>query len=479
MVAIFRTNSIGRWIRRALMFSLMATTSVCGQVVGGRSEPDSFVNQQRRLDERLRQQFDAELGDTRDVLFDWGGWYSFHFFAFDDGVNSSRTLRRNDLRMWARLTLDEGTHEFYVRPRLSFIDFNSGDAYDGNDDELEGPKFERAYYRTNLTRMFRLDGDGAVDLKLQVGRDLVQFGTGLTLAMTLDHAQVAATWGDLRMTAFGGRTVGSMPDFDLSRSADRTRRDLFGAEIRYLGFERHEPFVYAIYQKDRNREGTYRRFQEFDYDSYYVGAGSVGELANHWHYEAEAVFEGGSSWGDGQFLKSNDIRAYSASAMVEYLHPGPKRGRLSLAYLFGSGDAGRLLSPTNSLGGNMGDFVDTSFIGFGYRDAGIAFAPTYANLHMGRLGGSIYPVPDHKLFGQLETGADVYVFHKHQSAGAVSDPTAGLQRGYLGCEVDWFANWRITVDLSCTARYGAFFPGDAFSDRSVRSFFWMGMTWSF
>ena len=31
-------------------------------------------------------------------------------------------------------------------------------------------------------------------------------------------------------------------------------------------------------------------------------------------------------------------------------------------------------------------------------------------------------------------------------------------------------NWRITSDLSWTIRYGAFFPGRAFDDRSCRQF---------
>ena len=44
---------------------------------------------------------------------------------------------------------------------------------------------------------------------------------------------------------------------------------------------------------------------------------------------------------------------------------------------------------------------------------------------------------------------------------------------------DRIASWAITNDLSWTARYGLFFPGDAFSDQSSRSFFLTGMTWSF
>ena len=90
-------------------------------------QPSSFLNQQRAVEERLRKEFDAQMGVAGKAAFDWGGWYNFNLFLFDDGVESSRTLRRNDLRLWGRLTLDHGAHEFYARTRLSFLDFNHGD----------------------------------------------------------------------------------------------------------------------------------------------------------------------------------------------------------------------------------------------------------------------------------------------------------------------------------------------------------------
>ena len=45
--------------------------------------------------------------------------------------------------------------------------------------------------------------------------------------------------------------------------------------------------------------------------------------------------------------------------------------------------------------------------------------------------------------------------------------------------MDYFANWRITNDLAWTARFGAFFPGDSFSDQSTRTFAMIGVIWSF
>ncbi len=444
-------------------------------------EPDSFLNQQRAVEERLRSQFDTQMGAVGRTSFDWGGWYSFHGFLFDDGQNSSRTLRRHDLRLWGRLVLENGAHEFYARGRTSLLDFNSGDSYDGNDDDVEGPNLERGYYRFDLARALRAyeERDIGYNLVATVGRDLVQFGTGLTLASPLDHVSLRGTWGGLELTGLAGRTVGSMEDFDFSRTATRTKRDFFGGELTYHGFERHGPFAYALWQRDRNSERSRQRAQGFDYDSFYAGLGSRGELIEHLRYSAELVYETGYGFSSGESRHRNDIEAWGFDAQLEYLSPGRGKARASIEYLFGSGDADRSGSPTSTVGGNDGDFKDEGFIGFGYRDTGLSFAPRYSNLHMWRMGASLYPWPHRDALRRMELGTDWYLFYKHHRAGAVSDPTADRRSGYLGWEMDYFANWRVTVDLAWTARFGVFFPGDAFSDRGTRTFLLLGMTWSF
>jgi hypothetical protein len=475
------------WAKAAAVVSVVLAAPAWGQPVE-RAEPQSFINQQRAVEERLRKEFDAQMDAAGRAAFDWGGWYSFHGFLFDDGIESSRTLRRHDLRLWGRLTLDDGAHELYVRTLLGLADFNHGDSYDGNDDDIEGPNLERGLYRFDLARAMSAHGRstggeprGAPDFNLVVaaGRDLAQFGTGLALAVPLDHVALTGTYGDFALTGLAGKTVGSLDDFDLSRTATRTRRNFLGAEARYHGFERHEPFAYVLWQRDHNREEFRRPYQRHDYDSFYFGLGALGEVTPHLHYETEWVYETGSSYGHERFLRKNEVEAWAWRNELEYLFRSEHRARASIEYLFGSGDADRLWSPTNSFGGNLYDFEDNSFIGFGFVDTGLSFAPRYSNLHMWRAGGSFYPWPRHNVFGRLELGTDWYVYHKHHASGAVSDPTANRQSGYLGWEMDYYLNWRVTVDLAWTARFGAFFPGDAFDDRTTRTFLLVGMTWSF
>ncbi len=465
----------------ALVTVLCTEAPVLAQPRAARDEPASFVNQQRTIEEQVRREREAEIGDTWRGLFDWGGWYSSYVFLFDDGVESSRTLRRNDLRLWGRARFDEGAHEFYLRVRASYLDFNSGDSYDGNDDDLDGPNLERGIYRFDLAKAVRASRGEVLDYNVvaTAGRDLIFWGSGLTMASTLDHVSLQANFRGWELTGLAGKTVGSTPDFDLSRTATRSHRNFLGTQLRYIELERHEPFVYAIWQRDQNSEERITPFQRYDYDSFYFGFGSTGELAQRWRYATEWVIERGHSYGDGEYRQRNDIRAWAFVNELEYLFPGPKKARASIKYLFGSGDSDRIESPTNSAGGNSRGFTDESFIGFGFQDTGLSFAPLYSNLHMWRAGGSFYPWPNDPRFSRLQLGTDWYLYHKHHRSGAVSDPTADLGSGYLGWEMDYYANWQMTSDLSWTARFGAFFPGAAFSDETTRTFLLLGMTWSF
>ena len=106
-------------------------------------------------------------------------------------------------------------------------------------------------------------------------------------------------------------------------------------------------------------------------------------------------------------------------------------------------------------------------------------APLLSNIHIWRAGASFVPIHGKPWCRRLELGTDAYLFWKNHRSGAITDPTANVQSGYLGWEMDFYANWEITHDLAWTTRYGIFFPGKAFDDRTTRTFFLMGVTWSF
>ncbi len=472
-------NRMGRQTAWRLSIGLLLV--VCATARG--QATDAFLNQQRALEEQIRQQLDTELTLDQRAIFDFGGSYSFYTFLYDDGLNSSRTLRRHDGRLWARAAMDQGAHEAYARARMSFLDFNAGDSFDGNDNDWEGPQLERGWYQFRLRNAMQAYGRKQVpyDLRARVGRQYVEFGTGYALSLPLDALTLTGEYANFELTGLISNTVHSMNDVDLSRPGSHdTDRNFYGVQLRYLGLQQHKPFVYAVWNQDKNHESCPDLLQEYDYESHYVGFGSTGSIVStDVQYSMEWVFEGGNSYGDRRFLHRDDIDAWGFDVMVEYLMPVATKPRFLAEYMFASGDPDRIGSPTDAVGGNRRDHDDTSFIDFGFRDTGLSFAPQRSNIHIWRAGASFFPFEKVEAIKDIELGTDWFLYWKNHKAGAVSDELADLPDGYLGWEMDWFLNWRLTSDLSWTVRYGAFFPGSAFSDQTSRYFFLTGLTWSF
>ena len=472
----------GSLARRA--FLCVAAAFLCIPAVAraqGQAPPSTFVQQQRQIDLELQRQLDEKRPLSQDFEIEWGGMYSFYLFLYDDGINSSRTFRRNDLRVWGRVGVGSGAHEAYVRGILSYEDWNTGDSFDGDDNDWVGPNLERGYYQFDLQKaaQYYMKESIPYDVRVKVGRDFVEWGTGYAIALPLDQVSVAGEYANFEVMGLIGKTPGSLDNIDTTRTGyDASDRCFYGVKLEYKGFEKHRPFFYWMKQNDNQEEIRWPLFQRFSYDSQYFSIGSTGEIVENLRYSTEWLWENGKSYGDRQFLKQNEIDAYAWDVLIEYLPTWKCKPRFSAEYMFASGDADRFGSPTNAIGGNSRE-NDSSFVGFGFRDTGLSFAPVLSNINIWRAGASFYPLYDTRGFENLEVGTDWFLYYKNHSTGAVSDPTADLPSSYLGWEMDYFANWRITSDLAVTARLGTFFPGQAFSDQTTRTFFLTGLTWSF
>lgn len=464
----------------AITLALAAAIPAAAQVASV-----SYLNQQRQTEERIRAELDRQLPASQKVLFDWGAWFTNYMFMFDDGIDSSRTLRRHDLRLWGSLNADEGIHQAYARIRLSYNDFNHGDSYDGNEDDLEGPNLDRGWYRLDVSGLLRKHQsiDMPFDLAVTGGRDYILWGTGYALSLPLDAVQLTANVGDIEIDGLMGKTIHSFDNIDTSRPFHwQSKRYFYGVQVKYKGSEKHEPFAYYIWQSDRQADGKALVFlQQWKYDTQYLGLGSAGEPVPNWRYSAEFVYQRGRSFGDGQFRNRNKICAYGWDVLLEYLHPQVMHPRVVIEYMFASGDPDRIFSPTNAVGGNRRFTRDRGFNAFGYRDTGLTLAADLSNIHIWRAGASFFPFETNKAewLQKLQVGSDWFLYHKHHRNAAVSDPLADRQSGYVGWEMDYYLNWRVASDLAWTIRYGAFFPGKAFSDRTTRTFLLAGITWSF
>ena len=461
------------------------------------ADVERFERSLEQIRRETRQQVLRDAPLDRRTLFDYGGYLTLSYLSLDDPEGHNVAFRGYDLVPYGRLNFD-GVHEFYVRGRSTYRDFNDGDSFDNESDHLEG-HFEEAYYRFDARRYAETRGgvgpfgrDDA-NVVVQVGRQFEQWANGLVLSQYVDGVR-----GLIELGPFGVELLASVTandytiDFDSSRPdfENESRRGFYGALVS-ARVGAHRPFAYALVQRDHNGDDaldigpvrtTYR------YDSYYLGVGANGSLTDRLSYGAEFVYEGGESRSNSfdpvTFLPvsqtDDDINAFAAEVRIDYTPGDVKRSRFGAAVLAATGDDDRG-STSATLGGNRTGTDDNAFNGMGFVNNGLAFAPELSNLLALRGTASTYPLAGtSQLTEQLQVGVEAFVYLKFDEDAPIDEPTTAGTR-YLGWEPDLFVNWQALEDLTLTLRYGVFFPGqDAFeTNDDVRHFFYSGVTYAF
>lgn len=462
----------------------------------------SPVERADRTLERIRREqtlaIDRNVSADRRAFFDYGGFIAFNYASLDDSLRKNHGLRQADLIGYTRLNLD-GVHEFFLRGRTGYQDFNPGDNFflDRDNDSWIDPDLDRGYYRFDLRRAMEAYRGREIDPRLtfQVGRDLVLWGNGLVLSTVLDGGVIGFESPALNLDVIAGITPTRTVDFDTSRPAfdHNTRRFFYGAQIsKQLGT--HRPFAYALVQRDMNNRDSTTFPLGFDvapttfrYDSFYFGAGSRGSLSQQLLYGIEAAFETGRSLSNSFTIndigqanaasQTNDaIRALALDVQLDYLLKDPGRLRLSAEIIYASGDSDRG-STTDTFNGNRRSTSDDAFNAFGLLNTGLAFAPAVSNLICVRVGAATFPLQFGEPLERLQIGTDFFAFAKARASGGFDEPTDDSH--FLGVEPDVFLNWQITSDLTLAIRYGILFPSDTIREDRPRQFLFVGMTYAF
>ena len=475
--------------RRGATLALACTAALTCLHIGGQASAQTplsrFERQLEMIRRDTRQRIQPDVPADQRALIDYGGYLSQSFFAIDDIGQNTHILRQTDLNGFFRLNLDDA-HRVFVRGRVGYQDFNSGDSFNGEGDQWIGPQLERAHYTFNLRRAYEAYQGESLDFNVRVkgGRQLVHWANGLVLSQELDGARGYLDWGGFTFEGFAGRTWDEQVDFDSSRPDfdDDTQRDFFGGKLSYELTPHHTPYVYGIVQRDRNENeplNVLGSTTRFNYDSHYIGVGSTGDVTDNLRYGVEAVYQGGESLSFDPFgsQTTEDIQAWALDIRGDYLLNDPANTRFIGEVILASGDDDRGHT-SNTFGGNTPGTDDNAFNGFGLVNTGLAFGPNASNLLLTRFGVSSYPLHGTEWFRRLQLGVDLFIFNKLDSDAPIDEPTS-VDR-YLGTEADFYANWKITSDLSFTTRYGVFFPGEAIqAEHDARHFVYTGITLGF
>lgn len=427
-----------------------------------------FLEEERRreMDERARANADLK----QSFLYDYGGWLHGEFVRLDDKPDRDhRTFRYADLRLWGEVVLEQ-RYTAYVRLQTEYTDFNKGDQFAGEHDNLfRSPHVDQAYLDADLS------GEDN-DVSVRAGRQFESIGRGLLLNGVYYSLHGSWSSGRFSARALVAHTLPHDDDIDQSLpNARDSHRGFAGLEGNYMLSGDHRVYLMALVERDLNDEESL--FQKWDYHANYIGMGGRGTILPDLSYAVETVFEFGQSAGAGS-KDMESIRAFALTVTIDYSWRVDTSPHFVLEYMFGSGDKDRG-SVTDVASGNQSGTDDRSFLAFGFLQTGFSLFPRLSNIHILRAGGSFRPLESVEAARNLEFGAFFYWYQKAQSAQPISDPRSFLDDADLGTEVDVLLRWRVFSDLGISANYGIFLPGKAYDEQSNRSFFSAGFTYSF
>ncbi len=439
------------------------------------------VEDQREEEARLELEYTKF---TDEALFDHGGWFRSNYTVTED-LEKSRTLKTQDFRYWGNLNFGEGIHQFYGRGRIGFQSYNSGDAPDGDTQMFTTPRLDQGFYRGDidlaLNRYLGIDNT-FYDLEMVFGRQFIQIGKGLALNSVLDGLTLNGSYKYLDFKLFGSRSLGHDNNMDGSVPGSRNSERFFaGSQFTFNIFENHVPYSFVMVQQDSSGEDPKDDVLDYKYDSNYFGLGITGRIYGNLKYDTEGMYQTGRSHSDspdGISQSSESIRAFSFTANLKYEFAAKTSPGIRLGYAMGSGDKDRK-SVTGTLNGNREGTDDHNFLYFGFVNTGFTFSPRFSNLQFVKLEGHFTPFEDTKRFNDLEIGLAGYHYWRDRTDGAISVSDADKNKTDLGSEVDFFLRHRIFSDFQISIRYGAFFPGKAFSVKERQDSILAGFNLSF
>ena len=181
--------------------AVVAAAVIWPSTAAGQDARLGFAQRQRQIEQQL--QFDTAAGETEEqlVTFEWGGWFTSSYELFhDNGVITGgvitqgvheRHLGQYDLRVWGRANI--GSYgQVYARMRLGYVDWEVGDSLTSQDHYWDGPNLDRGYVSFDLRRAIE-EWQGhrqSWTINTQIGRQYVEWGTGLVLSLPVDAVVV-------------------------------------------------------------------------------------------------------------------------------------------------------------------------------------------------------------------------------------------------------------------------------------------------
>ena len=411
-----------------------------------------------------------------------GGWLGSTYRQYQN-IDNQKSLTdflkwswTQEAYWWLYLDYNRAVNA-YLQIGDYYTDRGTGPTYTGVGSDNEGPFISMAYSKINLKPMID------VPLALTVCRQYLFLGRGLVYAAIDDGLLTEYTQYPFYLKQFVAVTTPGQDNIDFSVPGfDKNGERLFaGGELSYVGIKKTSVYAFAFLQKDNSTPDPKSLTQDFHYDSNYLGTGFSTTLWERLELWSEVAGEWGRSYTDTLRIpeKKTKIEAWAAMAAAKYRFDLPTKPILEAQFAHGSGDEDRT-SVTNTDGGDL-DGRDKNFLYFGYYQAGYALQPRLSNINIASLHASCQPLAQFPLFKKMALGVKYFFYWKDKAQGGTSDLQSTNPDAAVGQEVDIYIQWKIDDRLSLSARYGNFFPGDAFPEekRNNTKYFYTRLTFSF
>ena len=452
------------------------------------SEAQRLERLEQALNEVLEQRYERTGGRTaaETTRLNYGVYTIVSGVATDRVDRTTRLMAQVDSRFW--LQAETAGHTFYGRLRLHYQWFDKGDSWWSQDSGFRYPLSDRWWYQFDSRRHAQATKgiDPSVSFDTRIGRQLIIWGTGLTLYRPLYAARAGLNFTYSRIEAMIGQsTSADFIDFDATRPGynSDTDRLFWGVTADWRRWVNHRPFVTFLQQIDNN-DTTLPGGARYEYNSSYVSIGSTGQFGGPAFYRAELIYEFGDSASDilGSFPQTqDDIAAWAIKLELIYT---PRRAtalrdfRFEFELLIGSGDDDRGHS-AHTVNGNLSGSKDNAFNSWGFFNTGLVLGLDISNLVSLRLSPRWRPGSRQWKGGsKLAVGLDFFFFTKLDKDAPVSVITIPGE-SYIGFETDLVIAYQITSDFAVDFRGGVFLPGDAFPGGSPMWFGYLGFSYGF
>ena len=418
-----------------------------------------------------------EYGGVASITYT-GGTNNDRFEDPDTGLDSTDHNYDYELNLFGSISDQARNTKLYVRLKTKYTEQKrAGTAGSTRGNNYDQANFDLTYFEKKISgKIFQQTWTA--------GRQYISVGRGIAYAMVADGVgfnlrnpkgllesyEIFAVRELARDDNADVYTATNIPD------AGHTHRQFVGTEVKIRVAPRHKFTFYYVANDDKNTESNPIAGRH-QYDSRFTGYGLDGPIpfVPGLTYFGEYVNVHGKSFGrraTNLVTPRDNVKSFAFDMGLKYKVAKNKyTPSVYFQYSAASGDPDRVTAAVGSTAvggvGGAGNTIGTTnqaFHSCGGLSLGYALAPTFTNIRVYQLGGSIKPWKDTRLLNNATLNLAFYTYRKDISSGVMSDPfvTEGAPRDNLGSEWNASVRWKILSDFKSDFRIGFFSPGEVY-----------------